>query len=464
MAKVPISQMADAIIEGIQLVKRAPTIDTTVNKAISKMTAKEYGSYTLQRLKQMGLEDEQVVGVSRRINAIISGNDKAKAVKVRNYIDRIKLPEEVGSIANGMTIRDYQEEYFKQQYNELSGRLTEINQKMGVDFNDNSFNILNGYEKNYRRLRKESKDTFFEGSKQLKEQFKKTLIDNNIYDEGYFKKDRGLKFLAQAVDNMPKTIETSEMLSDTFQGIAEGLYSEESASKKIKKLKSLPISKRKSFIEAETGKIEKNLELLSKTDKDFNTAFAEAPNKKELATMAKQQGQNIESVTLIDGSEYYYREGIDKLPPEAEEARQRKLEQIRQRAKRNEVKKQQTTATHEIFTPMSNKPVKNKMNPANAKGGVIDVAAVIDEEMKKAHNVNSSVQSITANPAKTTLDDTVRLSEIAINGSKMMKAGTLLGTVGALTLFEASMYANDSDAELHRRRVEEERRRKKYGY
>ena len=171
MAKVPISQMADAIIEGIQLVKRAPTIDTTVNKAISKMTAKEYGSYTLQRLKQMGLEDEQVVGVSRRINAIISGNDKAKAVKVRNYIDRIKLPEEVGSIANGMTIRDYQEEYFKQQYNELSGRLTEINQKMGVDFNDNSFNILNGYEKNYRRLRKESKDTFFEGSKQLKEQY-----------------------------------------------------------------------------------------------------------------------------------------------------------------------------------------------------------------------------------------------------------------------------------------------------
>jgi hypothetical protein len=26
------------------------------------------------------------------------------------------------------------------------------------------------------------------------------------------------------------------------------------------------------------------------------------------------------------------------------------------------------------------------------------------------------------------------------------------------------MYANNSDAELHRRRVEEERRRKKYGY
>lgn len=218
--------------------------------------------------------------------------------------------------------------------------------------------------------------------------------------------------------------------------------------------------------------------LLRKRDGEFNRYFSGASHndQEKIRKIAEANGQKIESETLIDGSRYYYRvdengNRIDKLSPEAEEAIQRKEERIRKKERRKSEKEQQAQGAeqgvrhHEIYTPKASSPIKDKMNPANStQGAYLTQEQIIDSLMENADNVNSEFQSDIANPAKTTLKDTLRLQEISMEGFKMQHAGTLMGTLGALTLFEASMYANNSDAELHRRRVEEERRRKKYGY
>ena len=203
---------------------------------------------------------------------------------------------------------------------------------------------------------------------------------------------------------------------------------------------------------------------------EFNKYYSslDSTKKKEVAAMLSKQDRPVRSVRMGDIT-YYYREG-DKLPPEIEAAKQKQLEEQRVAANKAKVKEQQKAATedienHQIWVPKTNRPVKNKSNPSNAVNPqYLSENDIIDSLMENADNVNSGFQSEVANPAKTTLKDTLRLSETALNGFKMENAGTMIGGLGALTLFEASMYANNSDAELHRRRVEEERRRKKYGY
>ena len=218
---------------------------------------------------------------------------------------------------------------------------------------------------------------------------------------------------------------------------------------------------------------------LSKKDGDFSKAFSNASGseKEKIRKAAAANGQEIkDDIVLIDGSRYYYRvdengNRIDKLSPEAEEAIQRKEERARKKERRKNEKEQQAQGAeqgvrhHEIYTPKASSAIKDKMNPANSvQGTYLTQEQIIDSLMENADNVNSEFQSEIANPAKTTLKNSLRLQEISMEGFKMQNAGTLMGTFGALTLFEASMYANNSDAELHRRRVEEERRRKKYGY
>lgn len=218
--------------------------------------------------------------------------------------------------------------------------------------------------------------------------------------------------------------------------------------------------------------------LLEKRDGEFNRYFSGAShnNQEKIRKIAEANGQKIESETLIDGSKYYYRvdengNRIDKLSPEAEESIQRREERARKKERRKTEKEQQAQGAeqgvrhHEIYTPKASSPVKDKMNPTNSvQGTYLTQEQIIDSLMENADNVNNEFQSEIANPAKTTLKNSLRLQEISMEGFKMQNVGTLMGTFGALTLFEASMYANNSDAELHRRRVEEERRRKKYGY
>ena len=354
------------------------------SKKVSKMNLTEYA----EEITKRGIDlDEQIVRsegaapstIKQFIDQIsgVSGFEDAERI---NYVSNLK----VNSLIPGhepVTIKERQEEFFKNKFDELSIRLK----------------------------------------------------DSGLNDAGFKAEDFGDDVAYSARYN--KTIKSLNKFAE--EDLKKDYYKEQ---------------------------------LNSYSGKEFNDYYSGLTDEKkaELAKIASEEGRKIESVKSGEIT-YYYREG-DKLPPEIEEARQRSIEKKRQSAKKQQVREQQSQATksldnHEIYIPKNNKPVSGKMNPTNSnQPRYLTDEEIIDSLMNRADNVNSGAQSELANPVNTTLRNSVRLSELSMNGFTMEKAGTLMGTLGALTLFEASMYADNADAELHKRRVEEERRRKKYGY
>lgn len=404
----------------IGILERAKAMRLT--QKYSKISSVDYANDILRR----GIDKDEVLSngdtLIDRIRNILSDTGLQESAKKR-YIDDIK----VKSLKNAddlVTIGQRQEEFLEKQYDQLNIRIRDLGLKDAgykeKQFAD-SISYSERYEETYRSLNSFTK-------KRLEEPYlKERLINEGGYNKTYF---RDKEYKRMSIDD------------------------------KISKLR------------GELSEVEEINNRLSelKTSTEFNQYYSGLTDteKSKVAQISAQQGKKIESIKDGDIT-YYYREG-DRIPPEIEAARQRRLNAKRQVAKKHEIKQQQEHATrhideHEIWVPKAGKSVTNKMNPTNAdKPRTLTDEEIIDSLMGNADNVNNGVQSEIANPARTTLKDTLRLSETALNGFNMENAGTLIGGFGALALFEATMYANNSDAELHRRRVEEERRRKKYGY